>query len=127
MQTEDIRSDEALRELVVRAFDNITSLSDQIDEQYLTALFRIFQVVHPVLDEAKKNPPPNASQKMRDLLQNIVDEDETSTAPAQESDDNELEDNNEEERRDIENEDEENDDNDDDDDHGDEDKMALER
>ena len=35
MQAEEVRSDEALRELVGRALDNITGLSDQISEGYL--------------------------------------------------------------------------------------------
>ena len=79
MQAEDVRSDEALRELVLRAFENITGLSNRIDGEYLEKLFNIFHLMYPVLDEAKKNPPANASQRMRDLLRTIVYENEEST------------------------------------------------
>ena len=84
MQAEDVRADGPLRELVVQAFENITGLASQIDEEYLQRLFNLFRLMYPVLDEAKKNPPSNASQHMRELLQNIVDEDETSTTGAHE-------------------------------------------
>ena len=115
MQAEDVRSDEALRELVVRAFDNITGLSDQISEGYLSRFFNIFHLMYPVLDEAKKNPPTNASQKMRDLLQNIVDEGETSTAPVQGNKDEGPEDTDEYDGRDMENDSDDDNDSDDND------------
>ena len=139
MQAEDVRSDEALRELVLRAFENITGLSNRIDGEYLRQLFDIFHLMYPVLDEAKKNPPANASQRMRDLLQNIVNEDENSTGVArkdsaedQEEDDKDdngnVENNNEDDSEDgddgdhrtdgVDN-DDDSDDSDDDDDEGD--------
>lgn len=86
MQAEDVRADGPLRELVVQAFENITGLASQIDEEYLQRLFNFFRLMYPVLDEAKKNPPSNASQHMRELLQNIVDEDETSMTGGHEDD-----------------------------------------
>ena len=84
MQAEDVRTDEVLRELVVLAFENITGLSSQIDAEPLQRLFNIFHLMYPVLDEDKKHPPKNVSEKMRALLQNVFDEDETSTTGAHE-------------------------------------------
>ena len=40
MQAEDVRADGPLRELVVQAFENITGLASQIDEEYLQRLFK---------------------------------------------------------------------------------------
>ena len=54
MQAEDVRSDEALRELVVRAFDNITGLSDQISERYLSRFFNIFHLMYTETSGAQK-------------------------------------------------------------------------
>ena len=86
MQAEDVRTDEVLRELVVLAFENITGLSSQIDAEPLQRLFNIFHLMYPVLDEAKKHPPKNVSEKMRALLQNVFDEDETSMTGVHEDD-----------------------------------------
>ena len=139
MQAEDVRSDEALRELVVRAFDNITGLSDQISEGYLSRFFNIFHLMYPAPNEAKKNPPKNASQNMRDLLENIGDEDGTQTALVWRNNDEVQKDSDEDYHRYFDNDngavdnddgEESNDnfdDNDDNDNDGDEDEMVTKR
>ena len=76
MDAENVRDDEHLRGLVVQAFDNITGLSDRVEKGYLASLFDIFNVMYPVLEEARKNPPAGASDNMRKLLQDVVQQDE---------------------------------------------------
>ena len=76
MGVENVRNDKQLRGLVLRAFESITDLSDRIEQGYLTSLFNIFNIMYPVLDEAKNNPPENVSENMRKLLQDVVQQDE---------------------------------------------------
>lgn len=76
MGTENVRDDEELRGLVLQAFENITDLSDRVGQEYLTPLFDIFNIMYPVLDEARNNPPENASENMLKLLQDAEQEDE---------------------------------------------------